>query len=373
VSRNSRALVFHGVGLPLELREFPKPDPEGSEVLVEVIACTLCGSDIHTMQGRRNEPVPTVLGHEVLGRIVAFGPNASRRDHADRSLEAGDRVTWAIVASCGRCFLCERGLPQKCEHKVKYGHEALAPRRELTGGLAEHCLLAPGSAIFRVPDRLLDEVACPANCATATVAGAIEAAAELVGRNVLVMGCGMLGVTASAWASTLGCSSVIACDLDSDRRNLARSFGASDVVAPDELPSWVREATSGHGVDAAIELTGSPEAFETVYPLVRPGGTIVLVGATYPSRPVSIAMESMVRRCLTVRGLHNYSPRHLGAAIAFLDAHPEFPFPSVVAGWHALDAVSAAVAEGLGPGVLRLGVRPCDPGPEPPRTRTLRD
>jgi alcohol dehydrogenase len=357
VSRSSRALVFHGPGLPLELREFPTPDPEGCEILVEVIACTLCGSDLHTMQGRRNEPVPSVLGHEMLGRIVAFGPTAERRDAAGQPLGPGHRVTWAIVASCGECFACRRSLPQKCERRVKYGHEALAPRRELTGGLAEHCLLAPGSAVFRVPDRLADEAACPANCATATVAGAVEAAGELADRSILILGCGMLGVTATAWANTLGCSSVIACDLDSDRRTLARSFGATHTASPEELAACVSETTVGHGVDAAIELTGSTDAFEEIYPLVRPGGTIVLVGATYPSRPVLLTLEQVVRRCLTIRGLHNYAPRHLRAAIEFLDGHPELPFRSLVAAWEPLEGVAEAVASGLGRDTLRLGVR----------------
>jgi alcohol dehydrogenase len=360
MSRSTRALVFHGPGLPLVLTEFPTPDPEGSEVLVEVIACTLCGSDLHTMRGRRVEPVPTVLGHEVIGRISAFGPTAPRRDAAGQPLHLGERVTWAIVASCGECFFCRRSLPQKCERRVKYGHEALAPRRELTGGLAEHCLLAPGSSIFRVPDRLPDEAACPANCATATVAGAIETAGELAERSVLVMGCGMLGVTACAWAGALGASSVIACDLDPHRRSLARTFGATHTVPPGELTACVSAATGGRGVEAAIELTGSPDAFEAMSPLVRTGGIVVLVGATYPARPVPLAMEEVVRRCLTIRGLHNYAPRHLRAAIAFLDAHPEYPFASLVAPWAPLDRVAEAVARGLDRDALRLGVRPPD-------------
>jgi alcohol dehydrogenase len=350
--------VFLGPGLPLELREFATPEPEGSEILVEVVACTLCGSDLHTIQGRRNEPTPTILGHEILGRISAFGPTAPRQDAAGRPLELGDRVTWAIVASCGDCFYCGRSLPQKCERRVKYGHERLGPRRELTGGLAEHCLLAPGSAIFRLPDGLLDEVACPANCSTATVAGAIEAAGELAGRSVLVLGSGMLGVSALAWASTLGCSSVIACDRNPDRRDLALAFGASHAGAPENLAHCVAEATAGHGVDVLIELTGSPDAFEQAYPMVRLGGTIVLVGSTYPARPVSIDLEQVVRRCLTIRGVHNYAPRHLQAAIEFLDEHPEFPFSSVVGPWQSLDRVAEAVAAGLNPNLLRLGVRP---------------
>jgi alcohol dehydrogenase len=358
VSRTSQALVFVGPGLPLELREFPTPDPEGSEVLVEVVACTLCGSDLHTIQGKRQEPTPTVLGHEILGRIVRFGPTASRQDAAGLSLGLGDRVTWAIVANCGECFFCRRSLPQKCERRVKYGHEPLGLRRDLTGGLADHCLLAPGSAIFRVPDPLSDEAACPANCATATVASAIEAAGELQGRSVLIMGSGMLGVTAAAWASTLGASSVIACDASPDRRALARTFGSTLAVAPDELALSVAEATEGHGVDSVIELTGSPDAFEQSLPLVRLGGTIVLVGSTYPARAVPLALEQVVRRCLTFKGLHNYAPRHLQAALEFLGDHPELPFSSVVGPWQPLDLVAEAVSEGLAPKILRLGVRP---------------
>lgn len=358
MSRSSRALVFHGPGLPLEPEEFPTPEPRGPEVLVGVAACTLCGSDLHTMQGRRVEPTPTILGHEIIGRIAEFGPTAPRRDAVGRPLEVGDRVTWAIVASCGNCFFCRRALPQKCESRVKYGHEALAPRRELTGGLAEHVLLAPGSALFRLPERLPDEAACPANCATATVAGAIEAAGDLAGRSVLIMGCGMLGVTACAWAASLGASVVIACDLDADRRALARSFGASHALPLDELASFIAPATGGRGVDAAIELTGSPDAFEAMAPLVRTGGTIVLIGATYPARSVPLSMEDVVRRCLTIRGLHNYAPRHLAAALAFLDAHPGYPFASLVSPWIPPERLGEAVAKALSHGALRLGVRP---------------
>ena len=95
-----------------------------------------------------------------------------------------------------------------------------------------------------------------------------------------------------------------------------------------------------------------------LWPPVRVGGTIVLVGATYPARPVPIAMEDVVRRCLTIRGRHNYAPRHLVAAIAFLDAHPEYPFARLVSGWEPLDRVAEAIASGPGRDALRLGVRP---------------
>jgi alcohol dehydrogenase len=346
------------VGLPLELCDFPITAPEHSEILVEVIACTLCGSDLHSLHGRRTVPVPTILGHEVLGRIAAFGPTAPRRDAAGEPMHVGDRVTWAIVASCGACFYCRRSLPQKCERQTKYGHEPLRPGRPLTGGLAGHCVLVSGTAVFRVPEPISDATACPANCATATVAAALDAAGPIAGRSVLVMGCGMLGLTATAWARSLGAACVIACDVEPRRLVLAETFGAGRVCPPDDLSGVVKEATSGYGVDIALELTGEPAALETLFPLARLGGSLILVGAVFPSRPIPIVPEQIVRRCLTVRGIHNYAPRHLRAALEFLAAHPTIPFSTLVAGWQPLPALDQILSTSLSPSTLRIGIRP---------------
>jgi alcohol dehydrogenase len=350
--------VFHGAGRPLEFREFPLPEPEHSEILVEVVACTLCGSDLHSLHGRRTVLVPTILGHEVLGRIAAFGPTAARHDAAGEPLTIGDRVTWAIVASCGECFYCHRSLPQKCERQTKYGHEPLRPGRILTGGLAQHCVLVSGTAVFRVPEQLSDATACPANCATATVAAALEAAGEVAGRCVLVMGCGMLGLTATVWARALGAACVIACDVEPRRLALAETFGATVGCPPDELSRVVMDATAGHGVDIALELTGEPTAFEILFPLARLGGALILVGAVFPSRPIAIVPEQIVRRCLTVRGIHNYAPRHLQAALAFLAAHLSTPFPTLVGDWQPLAALDQVLATSPSPNTLRIGIRP---------------
>jgi alcohol dehydrogenase len=358
----ARAAVFRGVGLPFERVEWPLPRPRGTEVLVEVVACTLCGSDLHSIHGRRSTPVPTILGHEILGRVVVFGPDARRADAAGQPLGEGDRVTWAIVASCGDCFYCARDLPQKCEHGFKYGHEMIRPGRELSGGLADHCLLAPGTAIFRVPDEIPDEVACPSSCATATVAAALEAAGPIAGRSVLVLGAGMLGVTAAAWSRALGASDVIACDRDPDRLAAAVAFGVTETSSPSQLAEVVAGATGGRGVDVALEMSGAPESIEGAQPLLRTGGTLVLIGSVFPTSPVPIVPERLVRGCLTVRGVHNYAPRHLHAALAFLAAHPQYPFGSLVDSWRPLDDLDALVASAPPPGALRFGIRP---GPSP--------
>lgn len=353
----TRAILFEAPGKPLVLREFRTPSPRGSEILVRVIACTLCGSDLHSVEGRRTVPVPTILGHEILGRIEAFGPAASRLDAAGRDLGLGDRVTWSIVASCGACFYCRRGISQKCEKQTKYGHEAIRPGYELTGGLAEHCLLANGSAIFRVPDSLCDALACPANCATATVAAAIEASGALSGQVVLIMGAGMLGVTATAWVSRLGATTIV-CDRDSGRLRIANQFGASHVVSPGELDDVLEQAASGYGADIAIELTGAVESVERLLPLVRVGGKVILVGSVFPSRPVSIVPEQIVRRCLTVQGIHNYGPRHLQQALEFLTEIVEFPFEGLVSDWQPLASLQGLTLLPCSPDRLRTGIIP---------------
>jgi alcohol dehydrogenase len=360
--RTTVAAVFTGPGMPIEFRDIALPELRGAEVLVEVVACTLCGSDLHSLEGRRTVPVPTILGHEILGRVAEFGPDAPRCDAAGLPVKLGDRIAWSIVASCGDCFYCLRSLPQKCERQTKYGHEPLSPGRTLTGGLAGYCVLVRGTALYRVPEGLDDAAACPASCATATVGAALEAAGSrsrgLAGNRVLVMGTGMLGVTTVAWARSLGAECVIACDTSPGRLALAQTFGATCLSAPEDLVDAVTAETGGHGVDVALEMTGSPRAFETILPLVRLGGVLVLVGSVFPSRSVPIAPEQIVRRCLTLHGIHNYAPRHLRAALEFLTANPRLPFSTLVAGWWPLSELGQALAAFPSSRGLRIGIRP---------------
>lgn len=358
---HSLAAVFDGNPGQIALREVPLPRPGGTELLVRVLGCTLCGSDIHSFEGRRSVPVPTVLGHEIVGEIVEFGETASRTDLAGRELRRGDRITWAIVAHCGTCVMCERGLPQKCLHAVKYGHEPLRPGQELLGGLAAHCLLVAGTSIVRLPDDLPLAVACPASCATATIAAALEAAGELAGRSICLFGAGMLGLTACAMASARGAQAVVCVDPVAARRARARLFGATHIASPEEFPDVARAAAGALGFDAVVELSGSPAAFHAAWPLLCTGGTLVLVGSVFPGAPVPIALEQIVRRHLTIRGIHNYAPRHLLAAVEFLAAnHRRVPFADLVTAWHPLSSIAEAFADSKRPDAIRIGVAPAE-------------
>ncbi|HVX10303.1 MAG TPA: zinc-binding dehydrogenase [Pirellulales bacterium] len=353
------AAIFEGTTRQLVLRELPVPQPRRGEILVRVLGCTLCGSDLHSFAGRRSVPVPTVLGHEIVGEIAALGEAAPASDLVGEPLRIGDRITWAIVASCGDCYYCCRGLEQKCERAVKYGHEPFGRGRELTGGLAEFCLLAPGTGIVRLPAELPLATACPASCATGTVTAALQAAGDLQDRVVIVLGAGMLGVTACALASVAGAKDIIAVDQQADRRTRALRFGATRVAPLDELPDAVKAASDNHGADVIIELTGSPAVFETALPLARLGGSIVLVGSVFPQAPIPLALEQIVRRNLNLHGVHNYRPQHLVASVRFLTAtRDRFPWSSLVEKWYPLREAATAFDTAAGGTSIRIGVRP---------------
>ena len=357
----AQAAVFGGVAGEMTLRQLSIPKPAESEILVRVSGCTICGSDLHSFHGRRTVPVPTILGHEIVGEIVDIGGPSARFDLGGQKLQRSDRVTWAIMANCGVCDLCRRDLPQKCLNGVKYGHEAFRPGRELLGGLAEYCLLVPGTSIVRLPDELPLAVACPASCATATIAAALEAAGDLAGRTGCLIGAGMLGLSACAMSRVQGAAKVVSVDPVSARRDLATEFGATRTSAPDELAAVAMEEVGPLGFDVVLELSGNPAAFQLVWPLIRTGGTLVLVGSVFPGPSIPIALEQIVRRHLTIRGIHNYAPRHLLEAVKFLaTAHTQYPFARLVSEWISLTSIADAFRRGSQPDAIRIGVYSTD-------------
>jgi len=358
-SARALAAVFSGHGLPFRLEEFPIPAPGPREILVEITCSTICGSDLHTWHGRRQEPTPCVLGHEIVGRIVAFGPGAPRMDLRGDPLREGDRITWTLAASCGECFFCTRGLPQKCEHLFKYGHSAISPGREFSGGFAECCVLTAGTGIIRLPDDLSDAMAAPANCAVSTVAAAIRLAGNLEGDTVAILGCGVLGLTACAMARQAGAAEVIACDLDADRRSSAEGFGAGQFGRPDDLKSLSRELTHGRGCDVILEFSGSNAAVAGGIEVLRTGGTAVIAGTTTPCGPIDLDPNDLVRRMLTLRGLHNYGPDDLVTAVDFLSqARHHFPFHDLCGDSFRLEGIDAAFESSTARAGLRTAVMP---------------
>src|SRR5579863_7981833 len=217
VPSSALAAVFRAENQPMALERFALPELKRGEALVQISCATICGSDLHSFYGRRPAPTPGVLGHEMVGHLAAMGPGGAR-DFRGNPLTVGDRVTWSMVWSCGECYYCQRGLPSKCEHLMKFGHEAVKAGCEFSGGFAEFCHLPERTAIFKIPDDLPDVVAAPANCATATVAAMFRHAGSVAGQSVVVFGAGMLGLTACAMAAVGGAKPIIAVEPGSERR-----------------------------------------------------------------------------------------------------------------------------------------------------------
>jgi alcohol dehydrogenase len=344
------------------LEKFAVPELMGGEVLARVTCATICGSDLHSCSGRRHAPAPSVLGHEIVAVVEAAGPDGAH-DFYGKPLAVGDRITWSMVWSCGRCFYCRQGLHPKCERLMKFGHEKIAPGRALLGGMAEHCYLPAGTAIFKVPDPLPDTVASPANCATATVAAVLRHAGPVAGQVVTVHGAGMLGQTACAMAALGGAARVIVLEPDAGRRQRALQFGATDVLdstqQESEILARVLELSCGRGADIGIELAGYPESTELGVGLLRMGGRFLMAGATFPSRPVQLAADQLVRRMIRIEGIYNYSPEDLAAALDFLSrAAALYPFADLVGKTFPLTAVNEALAYAETERPLRVALIP---------------
>lgn len=347
-----RAMVFDGPGRPLRSLEMPFPSLQVGEMLVKVDLCTICASDLHTFTGRRAVQTPLILGHEMVGTLVEQAAPAN-------DLRIGDRIVWSLAASCGGCFFCTHDLPQKCEKLLKYGHHSLTSHPALSGGLATHCHLMPGTAVLRVPAKLPNEVVCPASCATATIAAVARHVGTFAQAAVVILGAGMLGLTAAAWARHAGALAVVVFDPDHRRAELAQTFGATVTIhEPGALGDAIRSVSAGRGADVVLELSGQASAIEMGMDLLRVGGHFLWVGAVFPTRAVSLLPEMVVRKHLTIQGIHNYQPRDLAAALAFLDTLPDNrPFAELVQKTFTLDRTNDAFAFALEDKPLRVAVR----------------
>jgi alcohol dehydrogenase len=222
-------------------------------------------------------------------------------------------------------------------------------------------LLAPGTGIVRLPDELPDRVACPSNCATATVAAALRTASGCREQTVLVQGAGLLGLTACAMARANGARTVLCCDLDEQRLERASRFGADRacLAEPTALADVVRQTTAGRGVDLALELSGSAAAVEAGLGLLRIGGRHVWVGTVAPTRPVALDPETVVRRQLTIHGVHNYAPEDLADAVTFLAReHGRYPFGELVAEVFPLEQAAEAFRRAQDVSIVRVGISP---------------
>ncbi|MFN8040936.1 MAG: alcohol dehydrogenase catalytic domain-containing protein [Acidimicrobiales bacterium] len=285
-----RAVVVEGPG-QIAVHTVADPEPPGPDgAVVQVEATAICGSDLHFYDG--DLPMyPLAIGHEVVGRVAAVGPEVRR-------FAVGDRVLVASVTGCGHCAGCATLDPVACEHgPLVFGGG------ELGGGQAD--LLAVHAADFQllaVPEGVDDEAALLLTDNLGTGWAAARRADIEPGATVVVLGAGAVGLCAIRSALVLGAARVLVVDPVAGRRARAEASGATSIEGT--TVDAVLEATDGRGAPSVIDTVATDTTLDTAMGAVRNGGTVSVVGvhdmAPYPLGVLFGVLRSVTLRMTTV-------------------------------------------------------------------------
>ncbi|MEO1016440.1 MAG: zinc-binding dehydrogenase [Pseudomonadota bacterium] len=347
----ARAAVLRQFKSPVRIEEVPIPRTlEPHALLVKIEACSICGTDVHLWQGNLNLAVdlPVILGHEMIGRIMAFGDDAEY-DSMGQKLRPGDRVLYTHTA-CGHCYFCtHEWQPTLCENRGAYMFMSMENSPHLLGGFAEYGYVLPNSGRIRVPDSVPDEHANLASCALHSVMNSFDQLGSIAASDrLLIQGVGPLGLLATAIAKIRGARKVYVCGAPDDRLALAKRFGADEAISitattPEEREAWIKDRTDGRGADIVMEFTGNPRAFVEGLRLLRKGGRYVVTGLLGGGE-IPMAPSLIVTKQLKILGSFSGSPRHYWKALDFLDAHAaELPIDGMITGTYGLDDVTTAL------------------------------
>ncbi len=293
-----QAMVLENYGQPLVLKDLPVPEIGSGEVLLRIRACGICGTDLKISTGRiATTRVPLVMGHEPMGEIVELAPDV-------REFNTGERVIVSIYQSCGDCKFCLTGRSTLCLNlKGRTGFE-------LDGGFAEF-LKVPATNLVKVPENISDKEAAILSCGVATPFHALRTRANVrPGDTVLVMGAGGLGIHAVQIARLSG-ASVIAVDVEEQRLNLAKEYGADAVIFFNEA-DFVDQVhrLAGPGVSVIFETVGQPPTIEAGLKVLEPGGKMVMAGY-YPGKPFAAETPDIVLKELEILGTRAMTKQEL--------------------------------------------------------------
>ena len=257
-----------------EVRTVPDPKPSAGEVLVRVRASSVCGTDVHIWVWNewaqsRVKRVPMIFGHELSGEVIEVGPGVE-------DLSVGDHVSAETHIADGTCYQCRTGKMHICQNVQVLGVDR-------DGVFAELAVLPAMNAWRNDPslDPALASIQEPLGNAVHSLLPE-DAIEDLGGKDVLVTGCGPVGLLAIAVARVLGARKVFATEVSPVRIRLARQMGADQVFNPlevgAELVPTLRSETDGRGVDVAVEMSGHPSSLRLCFDALTPGGRVSLLG-----------------------------------------------------------------------------------------------
>ncbi len=299
------AAVLHELRTPLSIEQVPIPRPGPGDVLIEVIACGVCHSDLHAVDGDWTPPpvLPLIPGHEVTGRVVELGAGV-----ADPVVGALVGVPW-MYSSCGRCEWCLAGMETICPTTESTGYTK-------AGGYAEY-LVAPAAFVATLPHTADPVAIAPVLCAGVTTYRGLKRTGARPGQRVAIIGIGGLGHLAVQYAVAMGLR-VVAVDVSADKLDLARSLGAElaiDAGTGDPVDLVHRAVGGVHGAVVAAVATS---AFEQAVAMLRPAGTAVYLGMPGgPADEMRMSIASLISGELTVRGSNVGTRLDLQEAVDF--------------------------------------------------------
>jgi len=275
-----RALVKTKPAPGLELLDVPKPSAGPGQVVVRVLATSLCGTDNHIYrwdewaQGRIR--LPRIIGHELCGEVVEAGSGVT-------AVAVGDYVAAESHITCAVCFQCRTGNAHVCKNYRILGIDE-------DGSYAEYVRL-PERVLWKTSREIPPEFACLQEpLGNAVHAALVE---DLTGQSVLITGCGPTGLFATAVARTAGAGVIIASDVSDYRLGLAKQLGADYTVNPTrDDTDLITRVTDGEGVDVALEMSGNPAAIHKCFLYVKNGGRVTLFGI--PEAQVSFDMTNEI-------------------------------------------------------------------------------
>lgn len=283
------AAVFGGAGrLSIDRRPIPGIQ-HADDVLIEVEACGICGTDVHILEVPPGHPATpgVIMGHEFVGIVRSIGPAAV-------GVDVDDRVAVEANLSCGSCAWCKRGARNHCDFFTTMGIFR-------DGGLAPFAV-APARACHVVSRELPREIAAltePLSC----VINGVEQARLLPGEAVAVLGAGPVGLLFLSLFRAAGAGLVIVAEPAELRRDAAKRIGADVCIDPalDDPAAVARDATSGVGVDVVVDAVGNQ--LDTALSIVRPGGRVLLFGMNATAR-ASVRQYDITRNELTILGTY---------------------------------------------------------------------
>lgn len=287
---------------------FDDPTPTENDVIIEMKASGICGSDLKNYRGTfkgKLPPGPVIAGHEPCGVVVATG-SAVRGPVARK----GTRVMVHHYKGCNCCSDCLTGWPQMCsDREASYGLTA-------NGGHAQY-LRVPADTLIRLPDELSFEAGATISCGTGTAWNALRRIAFGGGSTVLVVGQGPVGLAATQFAASMG-GTVIALDITAERLQDAMTFGATHTIDTTSVDAQeaVYELTAGKGVTYVIETSGSDNGAVDAVRCASKWGTVVFVGMG-GNLNISIT-DQLVRKQLNIKGLWTFSRADLAACAAYV-------------------------------------------------------